>query len=142
MEEEKLVLKVNTGAVQYRIEDENGEKIGTLTFNPSDTGMLTRYNSVIDFLSNVKFDDTASDEMKIEEIKKIEDGIAEQIDFLLGYKNADELFAKCKPLTPLQNGEFYFENVISAIGTLIEKATNQRVKKRIAKIEKGVEKYK
>ena len=120
---EKLTLKVNTGAVTVNVENENGKKIGEFEFVPTDTDILKRYGSVVDFFNNVSFEEN---EVNEETVKKFSDQIREQFDHLFNYPVSDSIFSKCGPLTPVQNGDFFFEVVLDGIRCIIEKVTNER----------------
>ena len=135
---EKLTLKVNTGAVTVNVENENGKKIGEFEFVPTDTDILKRYGSVVDFFNNVSFEEN---EVNEETVKKFSDQIREQFDHLFNYPVSDSIFSKCGPLTPVQNGDFFFEVVLDGIRCIIEKVTNERVEKKMKKIRKATAKY-
>lgn len=138
---EILKLEVDTGASTIEIVDKDQEKIGEFKFNPADPGIVKRYENVVDFFNDVEFGQNLTDDQKVEEIKKLIDAIADQFDYLLGYKVADSLFGTCSPLAVIANGDFYFENVLEGIGNLVSKTTNQRINKKLAKIKKATAKY-
>lgn len=138
---ESMKLTVDTGAVRIDVENEKGEKIGEFEFNPSDSNMLNRYESVVDFFNGVQFQDGLSKEQEYEETKRFCQDIKDQFDFLLGYHVSDGLFDRCGPLTVISNGDFYFENVLDGIVGLMEKINNQRIQKKMEKVRKAVEKY-
>lgn len=135
---EKLTLKVNTGAVTVDVENESGKKIGEFEFVPTDTDIVNRYGSVVEFFNNVSFDESEKDE---EIVKKFSGEIREQFDHLFNYPVSDSIFSKCGPLTPVQNGDFFFEVVLDGIRGIIEKVTNERVEKKMKKIRKATAKY-
>ena len=66
-----MILKVNTGAVNVELHDEDGEKLGVFKFNPTDTGILTRYESVVDFFNSFEFERDMSAEETAEKVKEI-----------------------------------------------------------------------
>ena len=133
---EPMVLNVDTGSVLVEVKDA-GEKIGEFRFNPSDIDIIKRYEKVVECLDSMKI----SENPDIDEVFSYTDKIKEQFDYLLNYKASDVLFAKCNPLTPLANGDFYCESVLNGIGNLIENVTNQRVEKKKAKVRKATAKY-
>ena len=127
---EKLTLKVDTGAVTVDVENENGKKIGEFEFVPTDTDIVNRYGSVVEFFNNVSFNENEGNEE-----------IREQFDHLFNYPVSDSIFGKCGPLTPVQNGDFFFEVVLDGIRSIIEKVTNERIEKKMKKIRKATAKY-
>lgn len=138
---EILKLEVDTGASTIEVVDKDSEKLGEFKFNPSDPGIVKRYENVIDFFNGVEFGQDLTDDQKIEEIGKLISAIQEQFNYLLGYKVDESLFGTCSPLAVIANGDFYFENVLEGIGNLVSKTTNQRVSKKLAKVKKATAKY-
>ena len=135
---EKLTLKVDTGAVTVDVENENGKKIGEFEFLPTDTDIVNRYGSVVEFFNNVSFNENEGNE---EIVKKFSSQIRDQFDHLFNYPVSDSIFSKCGPLTPVQNGDFFFEVVLDGIRGIIENVTNERVEKKMKKIRKATAKY-
>ncbi|MDO4272709.1 MAG: hypothetical protein Q4D16_03495 [Eubacteriales bacterium] len=135
-EQKTLKLSVDTGSVLVDIED-RGEKIGEFRFNPADIDIVRRYEKMAEYLDNAEIGENVG----AEEILAFTDKIREQFDYLLNYKVSDTLFAKCNPLTPLANGDFYCEHILEGIEGLIEKEMGQRIAKKKAKIQKATAKY-
>ncbi len=96
---------------------------------------------MVDFFNGISFASNLTEEQKLEEVNKLSDGIGKQFDYLLGYNVSEGLFNKCGPLTIIKNGDFFFENVLEGIGGLIEKITQQRINKKLAKIRNATAKY-
>ena len=55
-----MKLTVNTGAMNIDVENEKGRKIGEFEFIPTDSNILQRYESVVDFFNGIKFPDDMS----------------------------------------------------------------------------------
>ena len=138
---ETMTLKVDTGAVLIQVENEHGETMGQFEFNPVDSNLLKRYDNAVDFFNSISFASNLTEEQKFEEVNKLSDEIGKQFDYLLGYKVSEELFSGCGPLTIIKNGDFFFENVLEGIGGIIEKATQQRLNKKLEKIRNATAKY-
>ena len=134
-------LRVETGAVTVEVEDERGEVIGQFDFNPADSNILKRYSAVVDFFNGVSFDESLPEEEQIAAMNKLAGDIAQQFDYLLGYSVSGGLFERCGPLTVTKNGDFFFEQVLQGVGSLIESVTKKRLDKKLAKIKKATEKY-
>lgn len=135
--ESTFTLKVDTGKIVVPIEDADGERLGEMTFIPADTDILKRYGDVVEFFNQAKF----SEQDLQEEIVAFSDKIREQMDYLFGYPVSESLFQKCGPLTVTSSGEFFFVNVLEGIVEIIEKITNERVEKKMAKVRKATAKY-
>lgn len=129
---ETMKLNVDTGSVLIEVMDRD-EKIGEFRFNPCDLDITKRYEQVAKTFDNMK----VSENPDMEEVFAFSDKIKEQFDYLLNYKVSDAIFAKCNPLTPLSDGEYYYIRVLDGIVGLFEKTTNQRT----AKINKATAKY-
>lgn len=132
-------IKVDTGAINVPVKNEDGELLGEIKINPADMNIVERYEKVVDFFNEVKFDDDK--EVTTEDIINLSNTIKEQIDYLFDYAVSNTLFTKCNPLTVISNGDFFFENVLESIAGLIEKITNQRIEKKMKKIKKVTDKY-
>ena len=134
---EAMKLRVETGAVTVDVEDERGCLIGQFDFNPADSNILKRYSAVVDFFNGVTFDEAASDEEQIAQMNKLADDIAGQFDYLLGYSVSEGIFGRCGALTVTKSGDFFFEQVLEGIGSLIESVTKKRLDKKLAKVRKA-----
>ena len=133
----ELKLKANTGSVMVPIFDENDKKIGEMRFIPTDTDILKRYSKVVEFFNGVTF----SDEPTENEIVDFSESIKNQFDDLFNYHVSEEIFSVCSPLTVIENGDFFFENILEGIAGIIETILNQRIEKKMKKIRKATAKY-
>ena len=52
-----------------------------------------------------------------------------------------DLFALAKPLTPLENGDYFFENVLDGIGDVIKEAYQRRLQKKLEKVAEATKEY-
>lgn len=137
---ETMKLRVETGAVTVDVEDERGKPLGQFDFNPADSNILKRYGAVVDFFNGVNLDDAQDEEQQLQQMNKLADDIAGQFDYLLGYDVSEGIFGKCGPLTVTKSGDFFFEQVLEGIGTLIEQVTKVRLNNKLAKIRKATAK--
>ena len=136
-----MKLRVETGAVTVELEDEHGQSLGQFDFNPTDSNILKRYGAVVDFFNTVSFDSSQDEQEQLRQMNKLADDIAGQFDYLLGYEVSGGLFGKCGPLTVTKNGDFFFEQVLEGVGSLIEQTTKKRLDKKLAKIRKATAQY-
>lgn len=134
---EKMNLSIDTGSVRIAINDNTGAEIGFFTFIPTDTDIIKRFNDVA---ANVE-SYTLGDDPKAEDVVKLSDMIKSQFDLLMNGEVSENIFQKCSPLTLLPNGNFFFESVLEGIAGLIEKTTNQRVDKKLARVRAATAKY-
>ena len=96
----------------------------------------------MDFFNSFEFEKDLNAEETAEKVKEIDRKIAEQFDFLFGYKVAEGIFSRCGACTVTDSGDMYFETVLESIAGLIESTMKQRVQKKMRKIKKYTDKYK
>lgn len=138
---ESMKLRVQTGAVSVQVEDENGNPLGQFEFNPSDSNILTRYGTVAEFFNGISLEQDLPDQEQIAAMTKLADDIARQFDYLLDAPVSQQIFAKCGPLTVTKKGDFFFEQILSGIGALIQQATKKRLDKKLARIRRATAPY-
>lgn len=136
-------IVIDDGLKTYDIANTKGEILGQFVFNPADVNILDRYNEVIKNLEgmDMKLPQDTAEEDVAEEKRKIDSVICENIDYLLGAEASKNFFAIMGPLSLLANGQLFVENVLDAIGLVIQKETGERVKKLNTKIKKYTSKY-
>lgn len=135
-------IVIDDGVEEYIIENKQGKVLGSIFFNASDVSMMDRYDDVI---KNIKAyeaklsEDDVKDTLALK--KSFEDMLTEQLNYLFGNDVADKFFLITSPLTPLASGQLYFENVLEAIGGLIESTTGRRHERLQSRIRKYAGKY-
>lgn len=134
---EELRRKVKTGALNVVLTNENDEEIGRFPFNPVDLNIVRRYEEVVANLEKMELPEDATEQ----DILELSDKLEGQIDYLLNSKASKSVFAICNPLTLTENGDFFIENIIVEIADIIEQVTDQRIKKKQAKIKRATSKY-
>lgn len=136
-------IKVADGAKTYDLVNQEGKLLGQLTFNPSDTNILERHAEVMKQLNKLKedFGKTVRKTTVNEDIAEIDRIVYEKIDYLLNADVSKTLFSIMGPFSPLANGQFFVENVMDAIGNVIQADTEKQSKKIRQKIDKHTAKY-
>lgn len=135
-------VKIDNGLKTYDIEDQEGNILGSFSFNPSDTGIVKRYDSAIE-----KFDSVFDEIKKMEKpdsteiLNMLDEKASELLNQIFNANIADNFFAIMGPFSPLDNGNLFIEEVINAIGAVIEAETGNRVQKVSTKIKKHTAKY-
>lgn len=128
---------IDDGLHDVVFKNSNGEVFSEFSFNPSDTGLLSRYDSFIEFLEGLEIKD---DEDTASQILSFEKSIKEKIDELFNRNVSESIFETYSPCTIFQNGDMFIEVVIKHMGDVIEKETDNRLKKKVAKIKKATAK--
>ena len=134
---EELRRKVKTGALNVVLTNEDDEEIGRFPFNPVDLNIVRRYEEVVTNLEKMELPEDATEQ----DILELSDKLEGQIDYLLNSKASKSVFAICNPLTLTESGDFFIENIIVEIADIIEQVTDQRIKKKQAKIKRATSKY-
>lgn len=124
-------LQVDTGVIDVPVYDKD-KQIGTITFNPTDMGIIERYETAV---ANIEKLDAVDD------ISEIEKGLVEQFDYIFQSDTKSTLFCNVSPITVMANGDFFFETILEGVGGIVEKVTEKRLKKKKARIDKALAKY-
>lgn len=104
-------ILIDDGSKEYSFKNHLGETFATFAFNPTDAGLLSRYDKAIEFFQKVKYPEDAT----IEDIVALENGIKEQFNLVCGKNVSDGLFGRYTPLTLFANGEMYCEIAIEKL---------------------------
>ena len=133
-------IVVDRGLEHYTSEDKNGTVLGKFEMNPADLELVKRYEHVAEAVSHIADNvEEIKDIVKI--VKEMEEKLNKQIDYLFNSNVSQSFFSITSPFTVLANGEFFVENVLNAIGKLIEAETGKRFEKVQTKIGKYTSKY-
>jgi len=135
---DKYELVVDTGSIEVPVRDKKGLELGSFVFNPLDSNILSRYDKIIDFFNELKFDENMSDDERITVYDNLSQDIRKQFDMLFDYNVSEVLFGKCGPLTVTENGDFFYEVVLEGIADLMEKVMKTRVEKKLSRVKKAV----
>ena len=104
---------IDDGLHNVVLKNKNGEVFSEFSFNPSDTGLLSRYDSFIEFLESLEIKedgDTAS------QILEFENSIKEKIDELFNRNVSESIFKTYSPCTIFANGDMFIEVVLKHMG--------------------------
>ena len=133
-------IVVDRGLEQYTIEDKNGTVLGKFEMNPADVELVKRYEHVAEEVSHIA-DNVDERKDIVDIVKEMEEELDKQIDYLFNSNVSQSFFSITSPFTVLANGEFFVENVLNAIGKLIEEETGKRFEKVQTKISQYTSKY-
>ena len=127
-------IKINTGDVTYDIQNEFGEQIGVIRFNPSDPDILKRAAEIERWFNET----TVDEDMTEEQFYQFTDGIKEQLDKFCNRPISEELFKVCNPMSIMADGSYYFANVIKVILDIVYTETKKRMKASEKRVKKAV----
>ena len=142
-----LSITVDDGYKRVPINNTAGEEIGVFYFNPTDIGIIERYNRMAETFDAIteplqavnggeNGENEASEEEQLAALKEAEKRLYEAVNELFGGDFAGAFFGKVNPFSPV-NGAFYCEQALSAVGQFI----SQQFDAETAKFAKRVEKY-
>ena len=138
MADNNLKIVIDDGFKRIPIENIHGEQIGTFYFNPTDVGIIDRFNKVAkEFNQITEPMEKAAPENATEE-EKIEFDVATKREAterlyaacneLFGGDFASAFFGTTDPWSPV-NGDFYCYTAISMIGDFISRQFDEEVEK-------------
>lgn len=133
-----MELTVDTGLKTYVIKNTQGKQIGELTFNPTDTDIIARYDAVMERIDETE---TLVQQNSGEKgVLLVADKIKQEIDFIINGNSTEAFFKEQSPLA-MVNGKFYFENVLETISKVISREFNVEVNKTKQRMQKYTGNY-
>ncbi len=133
---------IEDGLKTYDIANKSGKIYGSFSFDPSDMGILKRYNEVVKVFEGMDFNFLEDDiAQNIEKYVEIENVVNEKFDYLFNSDVSNTIFSITSPLTIIPSGILFLESALEAIGQVIENETGERVKKMNNRINKYTAKY-
>lgn len=148
MEKMDNFIVVDDGAERVPIRNTLGEEIGVFYFNPTDVGIVKRFQEVAGKFSDVASplseidinpDGTTNTESERIALEKAEQKLFELVNYLFGGDCAGAFFGKMNPFSPV-GGKFYAENVLNSVSAYISKrfqTETERVSQRVDKYTHG-----
>lgn len=140
-ENKSATILIDDGVKEYEFKNKFGDVFARFRFNPADTGIVRRYDAIVEYFEKLEYPSDLSEDEVVEEIKRLEDGIKEQFNVLCGYPVADGLFMTYQPLTCFACGDTFAEIALENICKFVEEELDTRLAKKKAKIKKATAKY-
>lgn len=141
-----LNITVDDGYQRVPINNKHGEEIGVFYFNPTDIGIIERYNTLAETFDAItepleavqNAADLSADELEAKQVEALTEAkkrLYAAVDKLFGGNAAEAFFGKVHPFSPV-DGNFYCENVLQVVGEFISKQFDTETKKMSARVEK------
>lgn len=134
-------IKTAVEAEEYEFLDASGKPLFTISFHASDIAIIHRYDEVVTYLNKLDTSTLQTAENTSEELTRIENELAEQLDKMFNANISEPIYSVMSPFTPLSSGKLYIEEIIEKIGGLIEAETGARLKKVQSRMNKYTAKY-
>lgn len=134
-------IKTAVEAEEYEFLDASGKPLFTISFHASDIAIIHRYDEVVAYLNKLDTSTLQTAESTSEELARIENELAEQLDKMFNANISEAIYSVMSPFTPLASGKLYIEEIIEKIGGLIEAETGARLKKVQSRMSKYTAKY-
>lgn len=131
-------ITVNTGE-KIMVKNTDGEVMGYFYFNPADPDLMRRCDGaqkkIEEIYQGIKENPSA------EEILKANEGLKEQMKYILGNSAADTLFRYNSPLAIMPDGELYGVYVFETVYEFIKTEMSERMEKAERQADKYTAKY-
>ena len=138
---ETVKITLDTGVIDFDIADHKGNPMGVVCFNPTNTDIVVRINSMMDEINSQGFRQEREGESDAAYIQRLNDSLRSMLDVAVGSSVSAVFFSTVAPLALTNNNDYYFERVLEVISGILEKYTDMRVKKKMQKLEKARAKY-
>ena len=139
-----LSITVDDGYQRVPINNKYGDEIGVFYFNPTDIGIIERYNKLANSFDgitepleslSVDGDEDITDEKYASAISESKERLVTAVDELFQGNAAEAFFGKVNPFSPV-DGMFYCETVLRVVGEFISKQFNTETEKFSARVAK------
>ena len=142
-----LSITVDDGYKRVPITNNYGDEVGIFYFNPTDIGIIERYNRLAETFDSITEplqalneaadgEDSNSDTRQLEALKEAEERLYAAVNELFGGDFAGAFFGKVNPFSPV-DGSFYCEVALRSVGEFI----SQQFDSETAKFAERVSKY-
>ena len=141
-----LSITVDDGFQRIPINNKYGDEIGVFYFNPTDIGIIERYNTLAETFDAITeplqaveaASDGTDDEIEARQMEALtaaKERLYDAVDELFGGNAAEAFFGKVHPFSPV-DGKFYCEIVLQTVGQFISDQFDVETKKMSARVEK------
>lgn len=138
-------IQINDGSEVFDIVNTRGELLGQFTFIPSDFDIVRRYEETVQKFEEMQKsieERAAQDDSGIDYLKELDAEMGKQVDYLFNASVSEKFFSITSPFTILNSGEFFVENVINAIRSVVEQKRDVKLKAVENHVRKYTDKYK
>ena len=144
-------IVIDDGSVEVTVRNKNGDEIGRFSFQPTDLGIIERFNKLAtDFESitapleklDIASDGTvdSEDEGQLSALHEAEKKLFAACDSLFQSPVSTAFFSKTHPFSPI-GGRFFCETVLEALGKFVSAQFEREVKQINSRVGKYTKDY-
>ena len=141
-----LGITVDDGYKRVPITNTSGEETGVFYFNPTDIGIIQRYNKLASTFDAVteplealegleELSEEEIDARRVEALNEATERLYAAVNELFGADMAGAFFGRVNPFSPV-DGSFYCEKVLTAVGEFISEQFDAETEKFAKRVEK------
>ena len=141
-----LNITIDDGYQRIPINNKYGDEIGVFYFNPTDIGIVERYNTMAETFDSVTEplesiqngpddDEDTIEARQLDALNEAKTRLYDAVDELFGGNAAEAFFGKVHPFSPV-DGDFYCEKVLKAVGEFISAQFDTETKKMSERVAK------
>lgn len=134
-----MAIKIDLGLRKYELQDEDGSTLGTISFNPSDPGMLPRWEEAKRRVTELTAEAANID--SVAAVGDLDNQIKAAIDYAFGGPVSAVVFQGVSSLAVCPDGALVVEKVIEALLPVIEEAMKAAAKESHQRVAKRTGKY-
>ena len=135
---EIIKISADTGIRHFEIADLDGNSLGIISFNPTNSGMLPKLQALIEWFKSDEF--TANESNAFEKIPRLNEEICKRIDEAFCASISAVAFSKIAPLSRTVNGGFYGSQILEKLTDVVRQYTVEDDKK-VEQVEAATAKY-
>ena len=134
-----MELRIDQGVRRYEVKDQDGTLIGEVRFNPADLGMAARAEEAKNTLSALV--ESIPPDAGVEILSEIDQKVKAQFDYIFGSPVSAVFFSGVSSLAVCADGSLVMENVMEAIGPIIEEAQRAALEASSKRVTKHTRAY-
>ena len=134
-----MAIQIGLGLRRYALQDEYGNWLGSIFFNPSDPGLVPRFEEAKAII--LKAVENAGSVSCADEIAALDNQVKRALDYAFGSEVSRVVFQGVSSLAICEDGTLVAEHVLESLLPLIEDAMQKAGKASSERAAKRSEKY-
>lgn len=136
-------ITIDTGVKSYEVADLDGNVLGVIRFNPTNTDIVVRLNKLNDRLQSEDFEKEIAESEAVGALAKMNQRVRDALDEAIGSPVSDVFFSTTAPISRTKNGNRvqYTLRVLQTITDIIGVEMNEFGRAEIEQVESAAAKY-